>query len=102
MPVSTSPEFWIFVLANVFVLAIGTVLTALSVQAYRRSGNQPFRFAVIGFLSITLSGVGDASYEVSIRMGYELTSRQLLILHTVESVLIGVGLAALFYSVKQY
>jgi predicted cobalt transporter CbtA len=99
---STHPEFWTFVVANVFVLAIGIVLTVLCVQADRQSGNRPFRYATVGFLLITLSGVGDASYELGIRAGYDLSARQLLLLHTAESVLIGLGLAALFYSIKHY
>lgn len=89
-------------MANLFHLAVGMALVALSGQAYRLSGTRSFRTATVGFLLITLSAIGDASYEIGTRSGYQFTSRQLLALHTVESVLIGVGLAALFYSIRQH
>lgn len=102
MPVPAPIEFWTFTVANLFHLVVGIALAVLSGQAYRRSGRRSFQTAAIGFLLITVSAVGDASYEVGIRAGYQFTSKQLLVLHTVESVFIGVGLAALFYSIRQY
>lgn len=97
------PEFWLFVASNLVVLLLGGILTVLSATALRRSpGNQAFRGAVVGFGAITLGTVVEAIYELGIRKSYHLGGRELLFLHTVEGVLVAIGLAALFYSLQQY
>jgi hypothetical protein len=93
------PEFWVFVAANVFVLLVGTSLTALSTAAYRRTGRATLGYAALGFGLVTVGGVGESVYELGIRGTYEIGGRELLLLHSVQSILIGVGLATLFYSV---
>lgn len=96
------PEFWTFVASNVFVFVLGSGLTVLSLAAYRRRGRPALGFAVAGFAVVTVGTLVEAVYEIAIRGSYELTGRELLALHTVESVLVGIGLAALFYSIVRY
>lgn len=97
------PEFWLFVASNVLVLALGGVLTGLSMAALRRTPeNRAFRGAVVGFGAITLGTIVEAVYELGIRNSYNLSGRELLALHSVEGLLIATGLAALFYSLRQY
>lgn len=93
------PEFWVFVAANLFVFLVGASLTALSAAAYRRAGRPALSYAALGFGLVTVGGVGESVYELGIRGTYALTARELLLLHSVQSVLIGIGLATLFYSV---
>lgn len=97
------PELWIFIASNVGVLLLGGVLTALSFLAYRRSeGERSFGMATAGFGLVTGGSMVEAVYELGIRGSYELGGRELLALHTVESVLIAVGLGALFLSLRRY
>ncbi|MFC5366175.1 DUF7521 family protein [Salinirubrum litoreum] len=95
------PEFYAFLLSNLLTLALGGTITGLSYRAYRRAGESAFGTAAAGFGLITLGSVVEGIYELGIR-GYELSGRELLALHTVEGVVIALGLATLFYSVTQY
>lgn len=96
------PEFWLFVLSNLLVLITGGALTALSYRAYRRMDHEPLRGAVVGFGLITLGALVEAVYELGIRGSYELSGRELLALHTVEGVIITLGLVTVFYAVTKY
>lgn len=97
------PEFWLFIASNLLVLILGGVLTGLSVAALRRSPeNRAFRGASVGFGAITLGTLIEGVYELGIRESYHLGGRELLALHSVEGLLIAIGLAALFYSLRQY
>lgn len=97
------PEFWLFVASNLLVLLLGGVLTGLSVAALRRQPSNPaFRGAVVGFGAITLGTIVEGIYELGIRDSYYIGGRELLALHSVEGLLIALGLAALFYSLRQY
>lgn len=97
------PEFWAFVLSNVVVGILGLVLAGLSALAYRRDrSGRSFAYAAVGFGAITVGVLFEAIYEIGFRGSYELGGRELLALHTVEGVLVGLGLAVLFYSVRQY
>jgi hypothetical protein len=95
-------EFWLFVGANLFLLSVGTGLTVLSAKTYYRHRNPTLRIGVIAFGTITLGGIADLIYELGIRGSYEITGRELLALHTVESVLIGLGLASMFYALRYH
>lgn len=96
------PEFWAYMLSNALVLLLGTTLMGLSAAAYRRSEQRPFALASVGFGAITLGSLIEAIYELGIRQSFALSERELLALHAVEGVVIAVGLAALFYSLRQY
>ena len=96
------PEFWLFLASNLLLLITGGTLTGLSLRAYRRNRKRSFQGALIGFGTITLGSLIEAIYELGIRGSYELGGRELLALHTVEGVLIAVGLGALFYSLSRY
>lgn len=97
------PEFWLFIASNLLVLMFGGILTALSLAALRRSPENPaFRGAVFGFGAITLGTVLEGVYELGIRNSYYIGGRELLVLHSIEGILIATGLAALFYSLRQY
>ena len=97
------PEFWAFVLSNVVVGVLGVILAGLSLLAYRRDPtNRSFALAATGFGAITIGSLVEAIYELGIRRSYELGGREMLALHSVEGLLIAIGLAALFYSIGRY
>ncbi len=97
------PELWAFIASNLLVLLMGGTMTVLSWQAYRRNTDRAsLVWAVGGFGMITFGTLVEAIYELGIRGSYELGGRELLTLHTVEGVLIALGLGALFYSLRQY
>ena len=97
------PEFWTFVLSNAIVGVLGVVLTGLSLLAYRRDPTKrTFVLAAAGFGAITLGSLAEAIYQLGIRRSYWLGGRELLALQTVEGLLIGTGLAVLFYAIRRY
>lgn len=102
MTAADPPEFWAFVLSNLIVLTLGGVLTLLSYRTYRRNDRRSLRLATVGFAAITAGALVEAVYQLGIRGTYELGGRELLAVQTIEGVLIAVGLAALFYSVRGY
>lgn len=98
-----TPEIWLFAAANLLVIVIGGALTALSLAAARRSPDNPaFRGAVVGFGAITLGSVVEGLSELVVRDAYDLGRQGILTLHSVEGILVAAGLAALFYSLRQY
>lgn len=102
MPMNEPPELWVYVVSNVVLLLLGGLLTFLSYRAYRRLDRAPLRGAAIGFGVITIGAIAEAIYELGIRGSYELTGREMLALHTVEGVLIAIGLGIIFLSVRNY
>ena len=88
------------VLSNTFVFAIGGALTYLSLQARRRVGKSNLNYTTLGFGLVTLSTVAEVIYAPAIIGIYEITESTLLILYTIESLLIGLGLASIYYSVR--
>lgn len=96
------PELWAFLLSNLVVLVFGGGMTMLSLLAYRRSGTPSFQGAAVGFGLITAGSLVELVYQIVLRRSYELPGRELLVLQTVEGLLIAAGLAALFYSLKNY
>jgi hypothetical protein len=100
--VAEPPELWVFVLSNLFVFGLGGVLTGLSYRAFRRTDTRSFALAAAGFALITAGSLVEAVYELGIRGSYELGGRELLALHSVEGLLIGLGLAGLFVSLRRY
>lgn len=97
------PEFWIFLLSNVAILLVGGAMTALSYGAFHRHREKSsFRNAAAGFGLITVGSLVEVIYELGIRGSYDLGGRELLVLHTVEGFLIALGLATLFYSIRNY
>lgn len=96
------PEFWMFIASNALIFGLGGVLSALSYAAYRRNGQGAMRRAAAGFALITAGGLIEAVYELGIRGSYHLSGRELLALHSVEGVVIAVGLGMLFLSIRAY
>lgn len=96
------PEFWAYLLSNALVLVLGGILTGLSGAAYRRRGRRSFAVAAVGFGLVTLGSLVEAIYELGIHQSFALSERELLALHAFEGLVIAVGLAALFYSLKEY
>lgn len=88
--------------SNLLVFSIGSALTVLSFRAHRRFDGDNFRYTTVGFGLITASTIVEASYAPGIANTGVLTSDQLLVFYTVESVLIGLGLASIAYSVLRY
>lgn len=91
-----------FVLANLFVLALGVALVAVSYAAYRRRNRPELRLAAVGFALITLGATLEAIYQLGIRGTYYITGVELLGLQMTESLLITGGLLALVYSLLRY
>jgi hypothetical protein len=88
------------VLSNIFVFIIGGALTYLGFQAQRRVGKSNLKFTTIGFGLVTLSTVAEVVYAPALIGIYEITSSTLLVLYTIESLLIGLGLGSIYYSVR--
>lgn len=95
-------EFWAFLLGNAGTLLVGGGLTALSYRAYVRTHRDALRIAASGFGLVTLGSLVEVGYELGIRGSYHLDGRELLALHTVESVVIMLGLVLVFVSLSQY
>ncbi|MFH5800823.1 hypothetical protein [Haladaptatus sp. CMAA 1911] len=94
-------EFFGFLLVNILTLIFGSVLSILSYHAYRRRKIQSFKIATIGFVIITIGTIVEAIYEIGIRRSFELTGQELIILHSMESLLLAIGLGLLFYSITR-
>lgn len=93
----------LFVLANVLQFVFGLTITGISYWAYRTSGRKAsLRNATIGFLCITVGGVLAPVYELGLRGDYNITAQELLKLQILEGTVIGIGLAALLFSVFSY
>lgn len=82
------------VVARTLVLGLGLAVTLTAAASYRRSG-QPFaRSAAAGFGAITAGAVLEAAL-------YHLGGFDLVAVHTVGSLTIGLGFAALLYSLRR-
>lgn len=88
------------VASNVFVFVIGGALTYLSFQARRRVGKSSLNYTTLGFGLVTLSTIAEVIYAPAIIGVYQITGPTLLLLYTVESLLIGLGLGSVYYSVR--
>jgi hypothetical protein len=88
------------VVSNIFVFAIGGVLAYLSFQAQRRVEKPNLHYTTLGFALVTLSTIAEVIYAPAIIGFYEITGSTLLLLYTVESLLIGLGLGSIYYSVR--
>jgi len=95
-------EFYAFVFANLGVLALGSMLALLSLAAHRRSGTPSLRIAAVGFGLIALGSVLDAVYELGVGGSFQISGRELMLLHTSQTILVGVGLAVLFLALRRY
>jgi hypothetical protein len=97
-----NPELTAYLLSNALVLVLGMALVGVSVAAYRRTDERAFATAAAGFACITLGSIVEAIYELGVRQSFALSSRELLITHAVEGVLVAIGLATLFYSLWRH
>lgn len=95
-------ELALFLASNLLVFLIGGTLTALSYQAQRRLDRRNLRYTTLGFALIAISTLVEAIYAPGIGGGDWLTTGQLLTLYTAESLLVGLGLASIAYSVLRY
>ena len=96
------PQLWTLVLSNAFVFLVGGALTVLSYRAQHRLDRAPLRYVTVGFALVTLSTIAEVVYAPAIAGVFEVSGPQLLTLYTIESLLIGVGLASVFYALRQY
>jgi len=88
------------VISNLFVFAVGGALTYLSLQARRRVEKSNLNYTILGFGLVTLSTIAEVIYAPAIIGVYEISGSTLLILYTIESLLIGLGLGSIYYSVR--
>ncbi|MFC6904109.1 DUF7521 family protein [Halalkalicoccus tibetensis] len=95
-------ELALFLASNLLVLLVGGTLTMLSYKAQRRLGQRNLRYTTLGFALITISSLVEAVYAPGIGGGHWLTTGQLLMLYTIESLLVGLGLASIAYSVLRH
>lgn len=101
-PVAEPPELWTFLASNVVVLLFGSILTVVSYITYYRNDREHFRCAAAGFGLVTLGGLSELIYQLGVKGSYWLGGRELLAVQSVEGLLIGFGLATLFYSIYSY
>jgi uncharacterized membrane protein len=94
------PTLWMLVISNLFVFAVGGALTYLSFQARRRVEKSNLNYTILGFGLVTLSTIAEVIYAPAIIGVYEISGSTLLILYTIESLLIGLGLGSIYYSVR--
>ena len=97
----TNPTLWTLVVSNIFVFVIGGALTYLSLQARRRIEKSNLKYTMLGFALVTSSTVAEVIYAPAIIGVYEIDESTLLVLYTIESLLIGAGLASIYYSVRR-
>jgi hypothetical protein len=83
----------LLVVARVAVLALALAVTAISYRAYRRTGAQYLRTASIGFAVITVGVFVEGVL-------FELFELDLVFVHIVESVAIGIGFLILLQSLR--
>ena len=97
------PELWAFILANVSLFAVASVLAGLSYLAYRRGdGRSSYMHACIGFGLVVLGGLVEPLYQLVVLGGYNITEKELLLLQTGEGLLIASGLGTLFYAITSH
>lgn len=94
-------HLWSLVLSNVFVFIVGGSLTILSYRTYNQLGKDSLRYVTIGFALITTSTIAEVFYVPVLAGGGTVTDPQLLTAYTIESLLIGFGLAFIYYGLKQ-
>lgn len=95
-------QLWMFITSNLLVFALGSALTFLSFKAQRRLDRENLKFTTLGFALITTSIVVEAVYAPGIAGGDWLSSGQLLMLYTIESLFVAAGLGCIAYSLLQY
>jgi uncharacterized membrane protein YccF (DUF307 family) len=91
---------WSLVLSNIFVFVVGGSLTVLSYRAYKRMGKASLLYVTLGFALITASTIAELVYIPVLVDGRSITNPSLTA-YTVESLLIGFGLASIYYGLKQ-
>ncbi|ERG97603.1 MAG: hypothetical protein J07HQX50_01631 [Haloquadratum sp. J07HQX50] len=97
---SSDPTLWMLVFSNIFVFVIGGSLTYYGFRAQRRVGKPNLKYATLGFGFVTLSTIAEVIYSPAVIGIYNISGSSLLILYTIESLLIGLGLASIYYSVR--
>lgn len=100
-----NPELWAFVLANIGLFVISSVLAGVSYVAHRQSDGQgSYRIAAVGFGFVSLGGLVEPVYQLLVRDGstVTVTGTELLWLQTGEGVLIAGGLGLLFYAITHH
>lgn len=97
------PELWAFVLANMLLFVVSSLLTVLSYFAYRRSdGESSFLTAAVGFGFVVLGGLVEPMYQLVIRGEPALNGAELMWLQAGEGVLIASGLGLLFFAITRH
>lgn len=84
----------VLVLVRLVVLALGAAITYYSLKAYRRTRTRYLRDAALGFGIITVGVFVEGVL-------FELVGLDLVIVHVVESIAIGLGFLVLLYSLRR-
>lgn len=88
-------------MVNILTLLFGGILSFLSYRVYTRRRAESFKIATFGFVIITIGSIIEAVYEIGIRRSFDLSGQELIILHSLESLFLAIGLGLLFYSIVQ-
>lgn len=97
------PEVWAFVLANIGLFIVSSVLAVLSYVAYRQShGQRSYLISTVGFVFVVLGGLVEPVYQFAVRGDSNLNGTELLWLQTGEGILIAIGLGLLFYAITHH
>lgn len=97
------PELWAFVLANLGLFVVSSLLTLLTFVAYRQdNGQASYLIATSGFGFLVLGGLLAPMYELGVRGDYHLIGTELLWLQAGESILLMGGLGLLFYAITHH
>jgi len=95
--------FDVVVIANVLVVTLGVILTALSFHAYRSdTGTGGFLETTLAFLLITIGSVLAPVYEFGFVHDYQITPDELREVQFFEGLAVTLGLAILLYSIWQH
>ena len=98
--VGKPPELWAFVLANIGLFVISSLLMGLSYLAYRQyDGESAYLLATVGFGSVVLGGLVEPVYQLGVRGDAVLNRTELLYLQSGETFFIAIGLGLLFYAI---
>lgn len=97
------PELWVFILANMLLFIMSSILMTLSFLAYYQNPRSAsYRYSTIGFGLIVLGGLIDPVYRLFFRSDYHLNATERLLLQSGEGLLLAGGLGLLFYAITRH
>ncbi|MBX0295329.1 hypothetical protein [Haloarcula nitratireducens] len=96
-----TPEQLLFGVSSFVVFLLLLMLAAISYKAYQREDVTSFLIASIGFVSLAIGSVTEATYEFGLNDGYQTIGRDLYLLRTGEAVFLALGVLLLLLSLRR-